>query len=155
MKLVKTAVLVIIVILILNSFGMLSPETSKKVDNAVEITKVKINEFKYKGKPLTEMSLKELSSNIVSDITYLKEEVITDEGLRLSGKGITILVSPSNDRTFYAEVDASETKAVEAIEKLLSNLIKTEIKIPEDVLEKGDFVVMVEKIDGEYNVKFD
>lgn len=155
MKLIKSIVFVIIIILVLNYLGMLNPETSKKVDNAVEITKVKINEFKYKGKNLTDMSLKELSSNIISDINHFKEEVITDDGVKLSGKGLTVVLSPTKDRILYGEVDPSDPKAVESIEKLLYNLTKKDIKVPKALLEKGNFTVVVEKNNGDYNVKFD
>lgn len=154
MKLIKLGVTVIIIILIFNALGMFNHETSEKVDNAVEITKVKINEFKYKDKPLVEMSLKELSSNISSDINYLKEEVITEDGVKLSGKGLSVTMNPAKDKILIAEVDATESKAIESIEKLLYNLTKKEIKIPDEFLEKGSFTVVVEKIDGEYNVKF-
>lgn len=154
MKLIKLGVTVIIIILIFNALGMFNHETSEKVDNAVEITKVKINEFKYKDKPLVEMSLKELSSNISSDINYLKEEVITEDGVKLSGKGLSVTMNPTKDKILIAEVDATESKAIESIEKLLYNLTKKEIKIPDEFLEKGSFTVVVEKIDGEYNVKF-
>lgn len=154
MKLIKLGVTVIIIILIFNALGMFNNETSEKVDNAVEITKVKINEFKYKDKPLIDMSLKELSSNISSDINYLKEEVITEDGVKLSGKGLSVTMNPTKDKILTAEVDATESKAVESIEKLLYNLIKKEIKIPDEFLKKGSFKVVVEKIDGEYNVKF-
>lgn len=154
MKLIKLGVTVIIIILIFNALGMFNHETSEKVDNAVEITKVKINEFKYKDKPLVDMSLKELSSNISSDINYLKEEVITEDGVKLSGKGLSVTMNPTKDKILIAEVDATESKAIESIEKLLYNLTKKEIKIPDEFLEKGSFTVVVEKIDGEYNVKF-
>lgn len=154
MKLIKLGVTVIIIILIFNALGMFNHETSEKVDNAVEITKVKINEFKYKDKPLVDMSLKELSSNISSDINYLKEEVITEDGVKLSGKGLSVTMNPTKDRILMAEVDATESKAIESLEKLLYNLTNKEVKIPDEILEKGSFTVVVEKIDGEYNVKF-
>ncbi|MDR7855787.1 hypothetical protein [Tissierella sp.] len=154
-KLVKLAVLVIIIILILNSLGMLNLETSKKVDEAVETTKIKISELKYKDTPITEMSLKELSSNISSDITYLKENVITEDGLKLSGKGLDVMINPTKERILSAQVDTAESKSVETIEKLLYNLTKKEIKVPDELLEKGNFSVVVDKIDGEFSVKFD
>ena len=155
MKLIKAAVFIIIIVLVLNSLGMLNPETSKKVDNAVDITKVKINEFKYKDKSITDMTLKELSSNISSDINYLKDEVITDDGIKLSGKGLSVIMNPTKDRVLVAEVDTSETKAVESIEKLLNILTKKDIKLPKELLNKGDITIIVEKTDGEYNIKFD
>lgn len=154
MKLIKLAVIGIIFILIFNALGMFNSETSEKVDNAVEKTKIKIKELKYKDKPLVEMSLKELSSNISSDINYLKEEVITEDGLKLTGQGLSVIINPTKDRILDAEVDATESKAVESIEKLLSNLIKKDIQIPDEVLDKSSFTVVVEKIDGEYNVKY-
>lgn len=155
MKLIKTVVFIIIIVLVLNFLGMLNPETSKKVDNAVEITKVKINEFKYKDKSITDMTLKELSSNISSDINYLKDEVITDDGIKLSGKGLSVIMNPTKDRVLFAEVDTSETKAVESIEKLLYILTKKDIKVPKELLDMGNITIVVEKIDGEYNIKFD
>ena len=154
MKFVKFILIGIIFILIFNALGMFNPETSKKVDNAVETVKIKIGEFKYKDKPLIDMSLKELSSNISSDINYLKEEVITEEGVKLSGKGLSVIINPTKDIILNAKVDATESKAVESIEKLLYNLVKKEIKVPDEFLEKSSFTVIVEKIDGEYNVKF-
>lgn len=155
MKLIKIAVVVIIVILVLNAFGMLNPETSKKVDNAVNITKIKINDFKYKDKAITDMSLNELSSNISSDINYLKEDIITEDGIKLSNKGLTVIINPTKAKILVAEVDPSESKAIESIEKLLYNLTKKDIKVPNELLEKGKFTVVVEKIDGEYDIKFD
>lgn len=155
MKFIKVAVVVIIVVLVLNLFGMLNPETSKKVDNAVNITKVKINDFKYKDKAMTDMSLNELSSNISSDINYLKEEVITKDGIKLSNKGLAVIINPTNDKVLVADVDPSESKAIESIEKLLYNLTKKDIKVPDEFLEKGKFTVVVEKINGEYDIKFD
>lgn len=155
MKLIKLGVTLIVIILIFNALGMFNAETSKKVDDAIDVTKVKISEFKYKDKPIVDMSLKELSSNISSDINYLKEEVITEDGVKLSGKGLSITMNPKKDIILIAEVDATETKAVESLEKLLYNLTKKEIKIPDEFLEKGSFTATVEKIDGEYNVKFD
>jgi hypothetical protein len=154
MKLVKFILIGIIFILIFNALGMFNPETSEKVDNAVETVKIKISEFKYKDKPLIDMSLKELSSNISSDINYLKEEIITEEGVKLSGKGLSVIINPTKDIILNAKVDATESKAVESIEKLLYNLVKKEIKVPDEFLEKSSFTVIVEKIDGEYNVKF-
>ncbi len=100
------------------------------------------------------MSLKELSSNISSDIKYLKEEVITDDGVKLSGKGLTVTINPKKDKILVAQVDATETKAVESIEKLLYDLTKKDIKIPDEFLKKTNLNIVVEKIDGEYNVKF-
>ena len=155
MKIIKIAIIVIIVILVLNSFGMLNPETSKKVDNAVKSTKVKVNDFKYKDKAMTDMSLNELSSNISSDINYLKEEVITKEGVKLSNKGLTVVINPTKDKVLVANVDPSESKAIESIEKLLFNLTKKDIKVPDEFLEKSKFTVVVEKINGEYDIKFD
>ncbi|WP_406242878.1 hypothetical protein ACF3M2_02765 [Tissierella carlieri] len=155
MKLIKFILIGIIFILIFNALGMFNPETSKKVDNAVEITKIKINEFKYKDKPLIDMSLKELASNISSDINYLKEEVITDEGVKLSGKGLSVIINPTKDTILTGKVDATESKAVESLEKLLYNLTKKDIKIPDEFLDKSNFNVAVEKIDGEYNLKLD
>ncbi len=155
MKLIKMGLFVIVIILVLNAFGLLNSETSKKVDNAVEITKVKISEFKYKDKSITDMSLKELSSNISSDINYLKEEVITKDGVKLAGKGLSVTINPTEDKIIVAQVDSSESKAIESIEKLLYNLTKKDIKVPEELLEKGNFTVVVEKVDGEYNVKFE
>ncbi|WMM24494.1 hypothetical protein RBU61_16405 [Tissierella sp. MB52-C2] len=154
MKLVKFILIGIIFILIFNALGMFNPETSEKVDNAVETVKIKISEFKYKDKPLIDMSLKELSSNISSDINYLKEEIITEEGVKLSGKGLSVIINPTKDIILNAKVDATESKAVESIEKLLYNLVKKEIKVPDEFLEKSSFTVIVEKTDGEYNVKF-
>lgn len=155
MKLIKFILIGIIFILIFNALGMFNPETSKKVDNAVEITKIKISEFKYKDKPLIDMSLKELASNISSDINYLKEEVITDEGVKLSGKGLSVIINPTKDTILTGKVDATESKAVESLEKLLYNLTKKDIKIPDEFLDKSSFNVAVEKIDGEYNLKLD
>ena len=154
MKLIKLAAIVIVVILVLNSFGMLNDETSKKVDNVVKNVKTKINELEYKDKPLTDMSLKELSSNISSDINYLKEDMVTEDGLVLSGKGLIATINPTGDKVLVAEVDSSESQAIKSIEKLLFNLTKKKIQIPESMLEKGDFSVEVEKIDGEYNIRF-
>ncbi len=154
MKLIKFGITVIIIILIFNVLGMFNAETSKKVDDAIDITKVKISEFKYKDKSIVDMSLKELSSNISSDINYLKEEIITEDRIKLSGKGLSITMSPKKDIILIAEVDTSESKAVESLEKLLYSLMKKDIKIPEEILEKSSFTVMIEKIDGEYNVKF-
>lgn len=154
MKLIKTAITVIIIILIFNALGMFNSETSKKVDDAVETTKNKINEFKYKDKPIVDMSLKELSSNISSDINYLKEEVITEDGVKLSGKGLSVIINPTKDKILTAKVDTTESKAVESIEKLIYNLTKKDIKIPEEFLEKSSFTVIVEKIDEEYDIKF-
>jgi predicted transcriptional regulator len=54
-----------------------------------------------------------------------------------------------------AQVDSSESKAIESIENLLYNLTKKDIKVPEELLENSNFTVVVEKIDGEYNVKFE
>ncbi len=155
MKLIKFILIGIIFILIFNALGMFNSETSKKVDNAVEITKIKISEFKYKDKPLIDMSLKELASNISSDINYLKEEVITDEGVKLSGKGLSVIINPTKDTILTGKVDATESKAVESLEKLLYNLTKKDIKIPDEFLDKSSFNVAVEKIDGEYNLKLD
>lgn len=155
MKLIKTVVFIIIIVLVLNFLGMLNPETSKKVDNAVEITKVKINEIKYKDKSITDMTLNELSSNISSDINYLKDEVITDDGIKLSGKGLSVIMNPTKDRVLVAEVDTSESKAVESIENLLYILTKKDIKVPKELLDMGNITIVVEKIDGEYNIKFD
>lgn len=155
MKIIKIAIIVIIVILVLNSFGMLNPETSKKVDNAVKSTKVKVNDFKYKDKAMTDMSLNELSSNISSDINYLKEEVITKEGVKLSNKGLTVVINPTKDKILVAELDPTEAKAIESIEKLLYNLTKKDIKIPDELLDKGKITIVVEKINGEYDIKFD
>lgn len=155
MKLIKAAIFVIIVILVLNAFGMLNPETSKKVDDALEVTKIKINEFKYKDKAITDMSLKELSSNISSDINYLKEDIITEDGIKLSNKGLSVIINPTKDKVLVAEVEPSESKAIESIEKLLYNLTKKDIKVPDELLEKGKFTVVVEKINGEYDVRFD
>ena len=101
------------------------------------------------------MSLKELSSNISSDINYLKEEVITKDGVKLAGKGLSVTINPTEDKIIVAQVDSSESKAIESIEKLLYNLTKKDIKVPEELLEKGNFTVVVEKVDGEYNVKFE
>lgn len=154
MKIIKFAVIGIIFILIFNALGMFNPETSRKVDNAVEVSKVKISEFKYKDKAIVDMSLKELSSNISSDIKYLKEEVITDDGVKLSGKGLTVTINPKKDKILVAEVDATENKAVKSIEKLLYDLTKKDIKIPDEFLKKTNLAIVVEKIDGEYNVKF-
>ncbi|MBU5255415.1 hypothetical protein [Tissierella praeacuta] len=154
MKIIKTAIVVVIIVLIFNALGMFNAETSQKVDNAVEMGKIKIGEFKYKDKPIVDMSLKELSSNISSDIKYLKEEVITDDGVKLSGKGLTVTINPKKDKILVAQVDATETKAVESIEKLLYDLTKKDIKIPDEFLKKTNLNIVVEKIDGEYNVKF-
>jgi len=153
-KLIKVVMVAIVVILILNYSGMLNDDTSRKVDDAVEDVKTKINELEYKGKPLTDMTLKELSQNISGDVTHLKSEVISDDGLVLSGEGIKTTINPKGERVLIAEVDATNSKAVESIEKLLSNLTKQEIKIPENILEKGNFTVVVEKIDGKYNIRF-
>lgn len=155
MKLIKIVVFIIIIVLVLNFLGMLNPETSKKVDNAVEITKVKINEIQYKDKSITDMTLNELSSNISSDINYLKDEVITDDGIKLSGKGLSVIMNPTKDRVLVAEVDTSESKAVESIENLLYILTKKDIKVPKELLDMGNITIVVEKIDGEYNIKFD
>ncbi|WP_353095079.1 hypothetical protein [Tissierella praeacuta] len=154
MKIIKFAVIGVIFILIFNALGMFNPETSRKVDNAVEVSKVKISEFKYKDKSIADMSLKELSSNISSDIKYLKEEVITDDGVKLSGKGLTVTINPKKDKILVAEVDATESKAVKSIEDLLYDLTKKDIKIPDEFLKKTNLAIVVEKTDGEYNVKF-
>lgn len=154
MKLIKTALIVIAVILVLNYSGMLNDKASQKVDNAVDEFKTKINELQYKDRPITDMSLKEISTSISSDIKYFKEEVITEEGLVISGKGIKTTINPSAERVLIAEVDATESQAVESLEKLLYTLTSKNIKIPDEILEKGNFSIIVEKIDDEYNVRF-
>lgn len=155
MKIIKFIVIGVVFILIFNALGMFNTETSEKIDNAVEISKIKISELKYKDKAIVDMSLKELSSAISSDISHLKEEMITEDELKLSGKGLSIKANPRDKVFLEAEVDATESKAVESIEKLLSNIVKKDIKIPEKILEKNSFTVVVEKIDGEYNIEFD
>ncbi|WFA09962.1 hypothetical protein [Tissierella sp. Yu-01] len=155
MKLIKVGLIVISVILVLNFTGMLNDEASQKVNNVVDEFKTKINELEYKDKPITEMSLKELSTNISSDIIYLKEDVITDKGLVLTGKGIKTTINPTGKKVLIAEVDATESKAVESMEELLYSLTNKEIKIPEKILEKGNFTITVENINDEYNVSFD
>lgn len=155
MKLIKLAIIVALVVLVLNYSGMLNEDTSIKVDKAVESIKTKINELEYKDKPLTDMTLKEISENISNDINYLKEDVITDDGLVLSGEGIKTTINPTGQKVLEANVDATNLKAVESIEKLLFTLTKQEIKIPNSILEKGNFTVIVEKIDGEYNISFE
>jgi len=154
MKLIRLAIIVIAVILILNYSGMLNEDVSVKVDNAVEDVKTKLNELEYKDKPIKDMTIEEISTNISSDIKYLKEDVITEDGIVLKGEGIKTTINPTGDIFLIAEVDSSESKAIESIEKLLFNLTKKEIKIPEAMLEKGNFTVIVEKIDGEYNIQF-
>lgn len=155
MKLIKLAIIVALVILVLNYSGMLNENASIKVDKAVENIKTKINELEYKDKALTDMTLKEISENISYDINHFKEDVITDDGLVLSGEGIKTTINPSRPRVLVSDVDATNLKAVESIEKLLFTLTKQEIKIPNSILEKGNFTVIVEKIDGEYNISFE
>lgn len=155
LKLIKIVLIVIVVVLVLNFTGMLSDEASQKVNNAVEEFKTKINELEYKDKPITEMSLKELSTNISSDIIYLKEDVITDKGLVLSGKGVKTTINPTEEKVLVAEVDATESKAVESMEQLLYSLTGKDINIPKNILEKGNFTIIVENIDDEYNVTFE
>lgn len=155
LKLIRTAIIVIAVILVLNYTGMLNDEASQKVGNAVEEFKTKINELEYKDKPITDMSLKELSTNISSDIIYLKEEVITEEGVVLTGKGIKTTIDPTGEKVLVAEVDSTESEAVESIEKLLYSLTDKDIKIPKKVLDKGNFTIIVEKSNDEYNVRFE
>ena len=154
MKLIRLAILVIAVILVLNYTGMLNDKTSKKVDNAVEEIRTRLNKLEYKDKPLTDMTLKEISTNISADINYLKEDVITQDGLVLKGKGLKTTINPADDKVLVAEVDGTEAKAVESIEKLLSSLLKNDIKIPDEILERGNFTLVVEKVDGEYSVAF-
>lgn len=154
MKIIKVAVVAIIIILLLNSFGFLSKKNTIRVDEAVETVKTKINEMEYKDKPITDMSLKELSSNISSDITYLKEDVLTDDGIVLKGKGIVTTINPGDDIFLVAEVDPSEPEAIESIEKLLSNLTMRDIKIPEVMLNRDSFTVTLEKINGEYSIRY-
>ncbi len=155
MKLIKLAIIVALVILVLNYSGMLNENASIKVDKAVENIKTKINELEYKDKALTDMTLKEISENISYDINHFKEDVITEDGLLLTGEGIKTTINPSGPRVLVSDVDATNLKAVESIEKLLFTLTKQEIKIPNSILEKGSFTVIVEKIDGEYNISFE
>ena len=155
LKLIKVAVIGIIIILLLNSYGMLSKKNTIKVDEAVETVKTKINEMEYKDKPITDMTLKELSSNISTDITYLREDVLTEEGLVLSGKGLKTTINPTKDKILVAEVDSSEPEAIASIEKLLFNLTNQEMKIPPSVLEKDQFIVTVERIDGEHDISYE
>ena len=154
MKIIKVAVIGVIIILLLNSFGMLSKKNTIKVDEAVETIKTKISEMEYKDKPIKDMSLKELSTNISTDITYLKEDVLTDEGVVFKGKGLVTTINPGDDIFLVAEVDPSEPEAVESIEKLLSNLTMAEIKIPEVMLNRDSFTVTLERIDGEYSIRY-
>lgn len=155
MKLIKLAIIVALVILVLNYSGILNENASIKVDKAVENIKTKINELEYKDKALTDMTLKEISENISYDINHFKEDVITEDGLLLTGEGIKTTINPSRPRVLVSDVDATNLKAVESIEKLLFTLTKQEIKIPNSILEKGNFTVIVEKIDGEYNISFE
>lgn len=154
MKLIRTLFIIVAVILFLNYSGMLNDDASKKVDNIVEDLKTKINELEYKDKLLTDMTLKEISNNISADIKYLKEDVISDDGLILKGDGIKTTINPTAEIVLKAEVDATKVEAVESIEKLLYNLTKMDIKIPQEVLEKGNFTILVEKVDGEYSISF-
>lgn len=154
MKIIKVAIVAIIIILLLNSFGLLSKKNSIRVDEAVETVKTKISEMEYKDKPIIEMSLKELSSSISTDITYLKEDVLTDDGIVFKGKGIVTTINPGDDTFLVAKVDPSEPEAVESIEKLLSNLTMRDIKIPEIILGMDFFTVTLEKVNGEYSIRY-
>lgn len=154
MKIIKVAVIAVIIILLLNSFGLLSKKNTIRVDEAVETVKTKINEMEYKDKPIIDMSLKELSSNISTDITYLKEDVLTEDGIVFKGKGIVTTINPTEDIFLVAEVDPSEPEAIESIEKLLSNLTMRDIKIPEVMLNRDSFTVTLEKINGEYSIRY-
>ena len=154
MKIIKVAIVAIIIILLLNSFGLLSKKNTIRVDEAVETVKTKISEMEYKDKPITEMSLKDLSTNISTDITYLKEDVLTDDGVVFKGKGIVTTINPTDDLFLVAEVDPSEPEAVESIEKLLSNLTMRDIKVPEVMLDRDSFTVTLIKIDGEYSIRY-
>lgn len=154
MKLIKLAVIVIIVVLVLNFFGMLNPETSKKVDDAVSTTITKINNIEYKGNKLTEMSLKDISSNLTKDITYLKEEIETNEGVKLKGENLEVHITPTKDRVITAKLDASDTKAVESIEKIIKEFTGKSYKIPKEQKELGKINLYLQKTEDGYEVKF-
>lgn len=155
MKLIKLAILVVIIILIFNWLGLFNTETSEKVNNAVDMSIGKINELKYKGENITEMSLKDLSANILSDINYIKDSTITKEGIKLTNKGFSAIISPTKDEVVKATIDPANSEAVASIEKLLSNVTNKDIKIPEKMLEEKEIEIVVVKEDGEYKVRFE
>lgn len=154
MKIIKLAIFVVLVIVVLNYFGLLNPDFSQKVDTAVETTLDKVNNIEYKGKKLTDMTLKEIAANVKSDIEYITEEVVTEDGIKLSGKNLKVLVTPTQPILLQAELDAADTGAVESVEKLIKDFTGLDYKIPEETKAKGNLHMYVEKTDGEFAVKF-
>lgn len=155
MKLIKSAIIIILAALLFNEMGLFKPEVSEKIDKTVENTKEKINEIKYKDKNLTDMSLKELSGHITKDITDLKEDIITENGVKFKSKGLSVNITPKEDIILQAKVSPKEGKSVELIEKLISNLIKKDFKVPEKHLDKTNFTIKIEKIKDEYKIDID
>ncbi len=155
MKLIKAIIFVIVVVVALNYLGLLEPDFGKKVDKAVEGAIEKVNNIEYKGKKLTEMSIKEIADNVTSDINYLKEEVVTEDGIKLGNKGLKVELTPNKDRVLLATVDTTNSEAVKALEELVTNLTGKEYKIPAEKLGLDELKLVVEKVDGSYQVKLD
>ena len=155
MRLIKLAIIVVLIALVFNWLGFFNSETSEKIDSAVDITIDKINSLKYKGENLTDMSLKDLSTNILSDINYIKDSAITEDGISFWNKGFSATINPDKEEVLKASIDTTNADAVASIEKLLSNVTNEDIKLPDKVLNEKEIEVVLEKDNGQFKVKFE